>query len=213
MRDRSAPLTVANIADLGWEKMDGLLPALVQHCRTGEFLMLGYMNAGAISETLSSGLVTFFSRSKQGLWRKGETSGNVLHLRGIFTDCDDDALLVLAEPEGPVCHLGTPACFEAPIASAGWLATLSAIVADRARSADSSSYTRKLLDQGIARIGQKIGEEGVEVALAAVGRDNDGCVNEVADLVYHLSVLMEARGFSWEDVIARLCERHSRLSK
>ena len=144
---------------------------------------------------------------------KGETSGNILHVRRIFVDCDADALLLLAEPSGPVCHLGTESCFEAGAPSAGWLATLSAIIAERARSGDSSSYTRKLLNQGAARIGQKIGEEGVEVALAAVGRDNDGCVDEVADLLYHVSVLMEARGFSWDDVVARLRERHSTLSK
>lgn len=213
MRDRSAPLTGADVALLAWGRMDGLLPALVQHSSTGEILMLGYMNEEAFRETLESGLVTFFSRSRKQLWTKGETSGNSLHLRGIFTDCDADALLVLAEPTGPVCHLGTASCFEAPAPGAGWLATLSAIIAERARSGDSSSYTRRLLDEGAARIGQKIGEEGVEVALAAVGRDNDGCIDEVADLIYHVSVLMEARGFSWSDVVARLQKRHSTLSK
>ena len=213
MRDRSTPLTKADIPALAWEKMGGLLPALVQHAATGEMLMLGYMNKEALGETLGSGLVTFFSRSKGNLWKKGETSGNRLKLCAVFTDCDDDALLVLADPTGPVCHLGTTSCFEAPAPGAGWLATLSAIIAERARSSDSTSYTRTLLEEGAAKIGQKIGEEGVEVALAAVCRDSDGCVEEVADLLYHVSVLMEARGFTWSDVVARLRERHSTRSK
>ena len=213
MRDRSAPLTKADIETLAWDKMGGIIPAVVQDARTGDVLMLGYMNAEALGETLGNGFVTFFSRSKQRLWQKGETSGNRLRLSGIFTDCDDDSLLVLATPEGPVCHLGTRSCFEAPKAGIGWLSQLSAIIAERAQSGDASSYTRKLLDAGPAKIGQKIGEEGVEVALAAVSRDVDGCVEEVADLVYHVSVLMEARGFGWEEVAARLRDRHASASK
>jgi phosphoribosyl-ATP pyrophosphohydrolase/phosphoribosyl-AMP cyclohydrolase len=213
MRDRSTPLTQADIATLAWAKMEGLVPALVQDSRTGEALMLGYMNPEALGQTLESGFVTFFSRSKQRLWQKGETSGNRLRLSGAFRDCDDDALLVLAEPEGPVCHLGTRSCFEAPAPAAGWLGQLSAIIAERAQSGGSSSYTRKLLDEGPSKIAQKIGEEGVEVALAAVTRDVDGCVEEVADLVYHVSVLMQARGFGWDEVIAKLRERHASASK
>jgi phosphoribosyl-AMP cyclohydrolase / phosphoribosyl-ATP pyrophosphohydrolase len=213
MRDRSAPLIEADVPTLAWEKMGGFIPALVQDSRTGEVLMLGYMNAEALGATLESGFVTFFSRSKQRLWEKGETSGNRLQLSGIFTDCDGDALLVLAEPQGPVCHLGTQSCFQAPTAGTGWLGQLSSIIAERARSGDASSYTRKLLDEGAARIGQKIGEEGVEVALAAVARDVEGCVEEVADLVYHVSVLMEARGFGWNDVAAKLKGRHASASK
>ena len=213
MRDRSAPLTQADVPSLAWEKMGGLIPALVQDSRTGEVLMLGYMNGEALVETLRSGFVTFFSRSKGRLWQKGETSGNRLQLGGAFTDCDDDALLVLAIPQGPACHLGTQSCFEAPEVGAGWLSQLSAIIADRAQSGDASSYTRKLLDEGPAKIGQKIGEEGVEVALAAVTRDVDGCIEEVADLVYHVSVLMEARGFGWDDVAAKLKERQASDSK
>lgn len=212
MRDRSAPLTEADIPTLAWEKMGDLIPAVVQDPRGG-VLMLGYMNQQALGETLASGFVTFFSRSKQRVWQKGETSGNRLELRGVFADCDDDALLVLAELHGPVCHLGTQSCFEAPAPAAGWLGQLSAVIADRARSGDPSSYTRRLLDEGPAKIGQKIGEEGVEVALAAVTRDVDGCVEEVADLIYHVSVLMEARGFGWNDVAAKLKDRHASASK
>jgi phosphoribosyl-ATP pyrophosphohydrolase/phosphoribosyl-AMP cyclohydrolase len=213
MRDRSTPLTNADIASLDWEKMDGLIPAVVQDRGTGEVLMLGYMNTDALSATLASGFVTFFSRSKERLWQKGETSGNRLALRGMFRDCDNDALLVLADPEGPVCHIGTPSCFEAPSPSAAWLTELSAIIAQRASSGDSSSYTCKLLSEGPARIGQKIGEEGVELALAAVSRNVDACVDEAADFIYHLSVLMQARDFGWDDVVSRLRERHARASK
>lgn len=212
MRDRSTPLTDADVGKLAWDKMDGLVPAIVQHAVTGELLMLGYMDQEALRESLATAAVTFFSRSRQRLWKKGETSGNCLKISGVFADCDDDAILVLAEPEGPVCHLGTRSCFEAQprnAGNAGWLDQLSAIIAERARSADDSSYTNRLLNQGPSRIAQKIGEEGVELALAAVTRDADGCIEESADLLYHLAVLMEARGFSWDDVVAKLRERHA----
>jgi phosphoribosyl-ATP pyrophosphohydrolase/phosphoribosyl-AMP cyclohydrolase len=212
MRDRSAPLTVSEIGELAWEKMGGLIPALVQDRASGEVLMLAYVNAEALTVTLATGLATFHSRSKQRLWQKGETSGNRLKLHGVFTDCDGDALLLLVDPEGPVCHLGTRSCFEADLAGPGWLAQLSAIIAERAASDDSSSYTRKLLAEGPERIGKKIGEEGVEVALAGVSRDAAGCVEEVADLVYHVGVLMEARGFGWDDVVAALKARHAERS-
>ena len=206
MRDRSAPLSEPDIGELAWEKMGGLIPALVQDRLTGEVLMLAYVDAEALKATLADG------RSKQRLWQKGETSGNRLRVEAVFTDCDADALLVLAEPEGPVCHLGNPSCFEAGLAGPGWLAELSAIVRDRAQSNDSSSYTRRLLDGGPALIGKKIGEEGVEVALAGISRDAAGCTEEVADLVYHVSVLMEARGFGWDDVVACLKARHAERS-
>lgn len=213
MRDRNAPLTDADTASLGWEKMGGLIPAIVQDRRSGRVLMLGYMNNDALVATLNSGLATFFSRSRNRPWEKGETSGNRLRVHAVFEDCDGDALLVLADPEGPTCHLGTPSCFGAPTSGPGWLAELSAIVAERASSGDAKSYTRRLLDQGLGRIGQKIGEEGVEVALAAISRDANGCAEESADLIYHLSVLMEARGFGWEDVVAVLRERQAADSK
>lgn len=213
MRDRSAPLTEAEIGTLDWEKMDGLIPTVVQDPTTGEVLMVGYMNPDAIAATMASGLVTFFSRSKQRLWQKGETSGNPLALGAIFVDCDRDALLVLAEPQGPVCHTGTRSCFEAPLPACAWLGELSGIIAERANSGDSSSYTHRLIIEGPARVGQKIGEEGVELALAAVSRDVEGCVDEAADLIYHISVLMQVRGFGWADVVGQLRERHAKASK
>lgn len=212
MRDRSAPLTGADIDALAWNKMDGLLPAVVQDARTSRVLMVGYMNSEALAATLAHGFVTFFSRSKERLWKKGETSGNRLRLRAAFEDCDADALLILVEPEGPTCHLGTTSCFVAETDGPAWLAELSAIIGDRAESGDASSYTRKLLDAGPQRIGQKIGEEGVEVALAAVSREAAGCAEEVADLLYHVAVLMEARDFGWDEVVRVLKQRHAKAS-
>jgi phosphoribosyl-ATP pyrophosphohydrolase/phosphoribosyl-AMP cyclohydrolase len=210
MRDRNAPLSAEDAAGLAWDKMEGLLPAVVQDARSGRVLMLGYMDREALAATLSGGFATFYSRSKQRLWMKGETSGNRLAVRAVFEDCDGDALLVLAEPEGPTCHLGSASCFggEGP-AGPAWLAELARVVQARAASGDEESYTRRLLAEGPARIAQKVGEEGVEVALAAVTRDAAGCAEETADLVYHLAVLMEARGFGWDDVVAVLRRRHN----
>lgn len=207
MRDRNAPLTAGEMDSLAWNKMDGLLPAVVQDRSTGRVLMLGYMNREALAATLANGLVTFFSRSKQRLWQKGETSGNVLRLAAVHEDCDGDSLLVLVDAEGPTCHLGTTSCFGGELEGPGWLIELSRIVADRASSGDESSYTHKLIDRGVERIAQKIGEEGVEVALAAVTRETRDCAQEIADLLYHLAVLMEARDFGWSDVIRVLKSR------
>jgi len=209
MRDRNAPLTLDEIDRLDWAKMDGLVPAAVQDQRSGQLLMLGYMTREALAATLTTNRVTFWSRSRQCLWTKGETSGHFLSLAAIHVDCDDDSLLLLAEPEGPICHLGSTSCFgEALPDGAAWLGQLSRIVADRASNGDAESYTRRLLAEGPARIAQKIGEEGVEIALAAVGRSNQACAEEVADLLYHLAVLMESRGFGWSDVTAILQARH-----
>lgn len=208
MRDRNAPLGASEVGALAWDKMGGLLPAVVQDASSGAVLMLGYMNAEALNATLESGFVTFFSRSKDRLWRKGESSGNRLQLVELREDCDGDALLVLARPEGPTCHLGDASCFKVEPSGPGWLTDLSRIVSERAASGNATSYTRKLLDSGVGRIAQKIGEEGVEIALAGVGRDAAGCAEETADLMYHLAVLMEAKGFSWDHVIAVLKSRH-----
>lgn len=208
MRDRDAPLTAANLDTLAWDKMDGLLPAIVQDAATAQVLMLGYMDRAALEATLASGFATFFSRSKDRLWQKGETSGHRLAVKRVFADCDQDALLIEAEPEGPTCHLETPSCFrESAVDGIGFLAELARIVHDRAGADAGSSYTARLLGEGVNRIAQKVGEEGVEVALAAV---TDGKVaEEAADLLYHLTVLMEAKGLSWADVISVLRARHS----
>ena len=209
MRDRNAPLTPADIDALDWAKMDGLLPAVVQDAATLQLLMLGYMDRAALAATLESGFVTFFSRSKQRLWRKGETSGLRLSIRSVVADCDSDALLLLAEPAGPTCHLGTASCFGGETAPGlGWLGQLSRIVRGRRGSDPGKSYTARLLDEGPARIAQKIGEEGVELALAGASGEREACVAEAADLLFHLAVLMEERGFDWADVADELRRRH-----
>ncbi len=208
MRDRNAALSAGDIDWLAWDKMDGLLPAVVQDWATGRVLMLGYMSREALAATLERGRAVFHSRSKGRLWEKGETSGNVLAVSEVLADCDGDALLVKAEPAGPTCHLGTTSCFGGDAEGPGFLAALSRIVAGRAGGDPAASYTARLLAEGPAKIAQKVGEEGVELALAAVGRDRQGCIEETADLLYHVTVLMEARDFGWEDVAAVLRERH-----
>lgn len=195
-------------AKLAWDKMDGLLPAVVQDSATSAVLMLGYMDQAALAATLDSGLVTFFSRSKARLWRKGETSGNVLRLVSIAPDCDGDALLVRAEPAGPTCHVGTDSCFGVEAHGAGWLSSLERIVASRAAAPPAESYTARLIAEGIAKVAQKVGEEGVEVALAAVTRDNEGVTEEAADLLFHLLVLLKCRDVPFEQVVDRLRSRH-----
>jgi len=193
-----------------WGKGAGLLPAVVQHWRSGAVLMLGYMNADALSSTRQSGKVTFWSRSKQRLWTKGETSGHCLLLKRVHVDCDADALLIAAEPKGPTCHLGTPSCFGSRSApTMAFLAELDALVATRESDRPHGSYTAKLFDQGVRRIAQKVGEEAVETALAAVDQDADALVGESADLLFHLLVLLRARGKSLDDVIALLAARHA----
>jgi phosphoribosyl-AMP cyclohydrolase / phosphoribosyl-ATP pyrophosphohydrolase len=208
MRDRNAPLSATDIDSLDWEKMDGLLPAVIQDSATGQVLMLGYMSRDSLAATLEKGRAVFQSRSKGRLWEKGETSGNSLAVTEVRTDCDGDALLVRAEPAGPTCHLGTASCFAGDADGPGFLGALGRIVASRAASDPAESYTARLLADGAAKVAQKVGEEGVELALAAVSRDREGCIEETADLLYHVTVLMQARGFGWEDVAAVLRKRH-----
>lgn len=208
MRDRDAPLTPADIDAPDWAKMDGLLPAIVQDHATLQVLMLGYMDRAALAATLESGCVTFFSRSRGALWRKGETSGHTLAVCAVRLDCDADALLVLAEPAGPTCHLGTPSCFAAGGPDGvGALGLLTRTIAARAAADPAESYTARLIAKGPIKIAQKIGEEGVEVALAGATGDAAECAAETADLVYHLTVLMQARGYGWSDVARVLAER------
>ncbi|OOG42052.1 bifunctional phosphoribosyl-AMP cyclohydrolase/phosphoribosyl-ATP diphosphatase HisIE [Rhodanobacter sp. C05] len=195
---------------LDWAKGDGLLPAIVQHWLSGEVLMLGYMNAEALAQTQASGKVTFYSRSKQRLWTKGESSGHVLVLKSIRIDCDADTLLVQAEPHGSTCHLGTYSCFgEAVQPPLGFLAELDAMVAQRHAERPGGSYTTKLFEGGIRRMAQKVGEEGVETALAAVVQDDAELLGESADLIFHLTVMLRARGLSLTDVALLLATRHS----
>lgn len=198
-------------AKLDWSKVDGLMPAIVQDCRSGRVLMLGYMNQDALAKTQETGQVTFFSRTKNRLWTKGESSGHVLKLKDMSTDCDNDTLLVMAEPVGPTCHLGTVSCFNAQQAPAlTFLAELEQVIASRKGADPKSSYTASLYAKGTKRIAQKVGEEGVETALAATVHDHDELVNESADLLYHLTVLLQQEGLELADVINKLKERHSK---
>jgi phosphoribosyl-ATP pyrophosphohydrolase/phosphoribosyl-AMP cyclohydrolase len=199
----------SDIAKLDWDKSGGLLPAVVQDARSGAVLMLGYMNREALTQTQSSRKVTFFSRSRQRLWTKGESSGNFLSLTSIHADCDNDTLLVLAEPAGPTCHLGTQSCFgDASMPSLAFLGDLDALVARRERERPQGSYTTRLFADGVRRIAQKVGEEGVETALAAVVQDDSALLGEAADLVFHLLVLLRARGLDLSQVAGQLKARH-----
>lgn len=188
-----------DIDGLAWEKQGGLLPAIVQDADTLRVLMLGYMSREALQATLASGQVTFFSRSRQRLWMKGESSGDVLDLVRLEADCDADTLLVQARPAGPTCHLGRASCF--PQAPADGLAELDAVIAQRAQELPEGSYTTRLFEGGIRRIAQKVGEEGVETALAAVAQDDDALLGEASDLLFHLLVLLRARGLSLADAL------------
>ncbi|MBD9435899.1 bifunctional phosphoribosyl-AMP cyclohydrolase/phosphoribosyl-ATP diphosphatase HisIE [Pseudoxanthomonas sp. PXM03] len=192
---------------LDWTKGDGLLPVIVQDAGNLRVLMLGYMNRAALDATLASRRVTFFSRSKQRLWTKGESSGHVLELVSVEADCDNDTLLVLAHPQGPTCHLQRPSCF--PSAPSAFLSDLDALVAQRDRERPVDSYTTRLFDAGVRRIAQKVGEEGVETALAAVAQDETALLGESADLLYHLTVLLRARGLSLADAVDVLRQRHA----
>jgi len=195
---------------IDFAKGGGLVPAIIQHARTGEVLMLGYMNDQALETTLASRRVTFWSRSKNRLWTKGETSGDVLDLVSVSADCDQDALLVRAEPAGPTCHLGTRSCFgEYPGPDESFPARLEEIIRARRNSNASASYTARLLASGINKIAQKVGEEGVETALAGVAEDDAALIGEAADLIYHLLVLLAARNVSLGEVGRELADRHS----
>lgn len=195
---------------LDFDKGGGLLTAVVQHADDGRVLMVGSMNREALALTRERGRVVFFSRSRQVLWEKGETSGNTLYLVDIRADCDEDALLVRARPRGPVCHTGASTCFgeDAPVDSLAFLHDLEAIVTARERDGSAEGYTANLLAGDIRRIAQKVGEEGVEVALAAVVQDDASLIGEAADLLFHLTVLLRKRTLSLGDVVTELARRH-----
>ncbi|MFC0677868.1 bifunctional phosphoribosyl-AMP cyclohydrolase/phosphoribosyl-ATP diphosphatase HisIE [Lysobacter korlensis] len=191
---------------LDFDKQGGLLPAVVQDAANLRVLMVGYMDRAALQKTLEAGQVTFFSRSKQRLWTKGESSGHFLQLVSIDTDCDHDSLLVLARPQGPTCHLQRTSCF--PAAPGGFLAELDALIATRENDRPEGSYTTRLFEAGTRAIAQKVGEEGVETALAAVVQDDAALCGEAADLLFHLQVLLRSRGLALEDAVEVLRARH-----
>ncbi len=195
---------------IDWIKGDGLVPAIVQHGTTGRVLMLGYMNADALNATQTSGLVTFYSRSRKCLWTKGETSGNKLELVDIELDCDGDTLLVTAIPAGPTCHLEKNSCFDrdATQPGFGFIGQLESIIEDRMKNPENEIYTAQLLSAGTHRIAQKIGEEGVEVALAATTGNHEEICSESADLLYHVLVLLKQQGLEFADVARTLQSRH-----
>lgn len=213
VRTHDGPIGFPDLDRLDFAKGDGLMPAVIQHAGTGAVLMIGYMNRDALVATLVRRSVVFFSRSRGRLWEKGETSGHSLELSQIQSDCDRDALLVSAWPRGPVCHLGSGSCFgEAPLAAEerlGFLSTLEGVIDDRKASRPEGSYTAKLLAAGWRRIAQKVGEEGLEVAIAGAGGSDTEVINEVGDLLYHTLVLLKARGLSLERVLKELEARHA----
>lgn len=201
------------LRDLDWAKGDGLLPAVIQDATSGRVLMLGYMTEESLRRTLAERRVTFYSRARQSLWTKGETSGHWLDVVQVSIDCDRDTILVLAQPEGPTCHRGTPTCFaeaQEPAATRlAFLASLEGTIGHRIRENPEGSYTARLYAKGIGRIAQKVGEEGVETALASVTRDDGEFVGECADLLYHLMVLLKARSLTLDRVVQELASRHA----
>ncbi|WAJ69139.1 bifunctional phosphoribosyl-AMP cyclohydrolase/phosphoribosyl-ATP diphosphatase HisIE [Catenovulum adriaticum] len=205
-------ITKQNINELAWDKADnGLLPLIVQDVFSGKILMQGYADSAALEKTFATGHVTFYSRSKNRLWTKGEESGNTLSLKELSTDCDKDSLIALAEPAGPTCHLGTETCWDGDAQpNLSFLADLQNVIASRKGADADSSYTASLYAKGVKRISQKVGEEGVEVALAATSGDKDELICESADLLYHLTVLLQSMDLELNDVINKLKERHAK---
>ncbi len=196
---------------LDFDKNNGLIPAIVQDARTKTVLMLGYMNEEALKKTRETGLVTFFSRSRQTLWTKGETSGNYLKLVEILEDCDHDTLLVKAIPSGPVCHLGTDTCFAEENRSDLWfLEELETVIENRKQQPSETSYTARLLAEGTKKIAQKVGEEATEVVIDGVAGSDERLLEESADLLYHLLVLLHSRDLSLNDVAKVLRKRHKK---
>lgn len=198
---------------LDWTKMDGLIPAIAQDSLSGEVRMLGYCDREALEATIRTRVATFYSRSRGKSWVKGGSSGNQLDLVDVRTDCDRDSILFLIRPRGPTCHLGAVSCFggDGP-PGVGFVATLAEIIAMRATADPAQSYTAHLFAEGVKRIAQKVGEEGVETALAAVVGDRVELESEAADLVYHLTLLLKASGSSWDNVVGELRRRHSASS-
>ncbi|NRA84711.1 MAG: bifunctional phosphoribosyl-AMP cyclohydrolase/phosphoribosyl-ATP diphosphatase HisIE [Gammaproteobacteria bacterium] len=198
-----------NIDQLDWEKVNQLLPVIVQDATSGKVLMLGYMNKEALAKTLELNQVTFYSRTKERLWTKGESSGNFLEVKDISQDCDNDTLLIMANPIGPTCHLGTQSCFaDSDGFSLDFISQLDGVIDDRFINRDNNSYTSSLFDSGVKRMAQKVGEEGVEVALAAATNDREELVNESSDLLYHLLVLLRSQAVPLTEVIDNLKQRH-----
>ncbi len=195
--------------NLNFNKLNGLIPAIIQDIKTKEVLMLGFMNQNAYDKTIKEQKVTFFSRSRNILWTKGETSGNYLNVKEIVPDCDNDTLLILVEPTGPVCHTGRKTCFGLQEQTFD-LNYLQQVIDKRKIEMPEESYTTKLFEKGINKIAQKVGEEAIELIIESKDNDNELFLNEAADLIYHLLVLLSVKNHSIQDVINVLGERHNR---
>jgi phosphoribosyl-ATP pyrophosphohydrolase/phosphoribosyl-AMP cyclohydrolase len=193
--------------NLDFEKTDGLIPVIVQHANTMQVLMLGYMNKEAVDKTFAEGRVTFFSRTKNRLWTKGEESGNFLIVDEILQDCDNDTLLIKAFPKGPTCHTGSTSCFKEET-SKGFLYKLENIIEQRISDNEESSYTAKLFARGVNKVAQKVGEEAVELVIESKDNDVDLFKNEAADLLYHLLILLKTKDLKLEDIEEILKGRH-----
>lgn len=199
-----------DISQIDFEKLNGMVPAVVQDHQSQKVLMVGFMNADAVRKTLEIRKVTFFSRTKGRLWTKGEESGNFLNLVSVLIDCDNDTLLIKANPVGPVCHTGADTCFEENNTKSGiqFLSFLQDLIEQRKREMPAGSYTTSLFTKGTRKITQKVGEEAVETIIGAMADDNENFIYESADLVYHLMVLLTHKGFRIEDIAAELEKRH-----
>lgn len=196
---------------IDFEKQNGLVPAIVQDWQTKKVLMLGFMNKEAFEKTRAENKVTFFSRTKNRLWTKGESSGNFLHVKKIASDCDNDTLLIFAQPAGPVCHTGQDTCFgEENQGDSDFLFQLERVITDRKENPQPDSYTTHLFNKGMKKIAQKVGEEATELVIEAFDSRDDLFKNEAADLLYHLLVLLSAKGIPFKEVIAVLEERHAK---
>jgi len=187
---------------------DGLIPAIVQDNMSNKVLMLGFMNKASLHKTMESKRVTFYSRSKKRLWTKGEESGNFLHVINIIADCDNDTLLIKAQPEGPICHTGSDTCFHEKNESTDFIFTLEKTIKNRMDNPIEGSYTNLLLQKGINKIAQKVGEEAVELVIEAKDNNKALFLNEAADLMYHYLLLINAKGYTWNEVVTVLKQRH-----
>ena len=197
--------------NIDFNKMNGLVPAIVQDALSGKVLMQGYMNEEALAKTQETGMVTFFSRSKNRLWTKGETSGNFMELVSLVEDCDGDSILVKANPRGPVCHTGADTCFfEENSSKTGFVDQLRAIIKDRKNNPSDKSYTASLFAKGINKIAQKVGEEAVEIVIEAKDDNKELFLGEAADLLFHYLILLEAKGYELDEVMDVLIERHKK---
>lgn len=193
-----------------FQKSGGFVPAIIQDHLSNKVLMLGYMNRAALDQTLTEGKVTFFSRSKERLWTKGESSNNFLHLVDIAVDCDQDTLLIKARPDGPTCHTGADTCWNEKNVSSDFLQQLENVIRQRRDQPDDNSYTTSLFKRGINKIAQKVGEEAVELVIEAKDNNADLFLNEAADLLFHYLILLSAKGYELGDVVKILESRHKK---